>query len=321
MAAGAIGLVSDLIPGGIGHGDLISAGLNVAIVAIGVLIWRLSHLRVLHGRAALLLPLLAMVIVAAEEAGGLLPAATSGIWLVMILVWVGVWHPPKTAAALSPFVAAAYLAPLLAGAPHTQDAIPAVLIVVPVAVMAGETIAHYTDQVRHAEIAWERLLGELSRASTTDELTGVGNRRLGEMLLDAVEPGDAVVILDIDHFKEINDRFGHPEGDQLLRRLGAHLRAALREGDGVARMGGDEFMVVIRDAGPLALDAVSRLIASWREGNPAETLSAGVAVHEPRTRPSVTYAAADGALYMAKRTGRDRALPAEAAGRSGLRAV
>jgi len=79
-------------------------------------------------------------------------------------------------------------------------------------------------------------------------------------------------------------------------------------------MGGEEFMVVMRGAGPEGISTASRLLRSWRESSPLATISAGVAVHRPKARPEATYAAADRALYDAKHAGRDRAVLAEAAG-------
>ena len=313
IAAGAIGLVNDLVPGTVGHGHLTSVALDSLNLAVGVAALALCSRHFMHGWIALLLPVFAMANVAANNAVGVLPPATYGTWFVLILVWVGIWYPPWTVVALAPVTVAAYLAPLLAGAPRSPGAIPAVLLVVPVAVLAGETIAHYTDRVSRAEKARERLLGDLSREIVTDKLTGVGNRRLGEMLLESLEPGDAVAILDVDLFKQVNDRYGHPEGDRLLHRLGADLNQSLRDVDAVARMGGEEFMVVMRGAGQQGVETVSRLLGSWREGSPLTTISAGVAVHMPKTSPEVTYAAADKALYVAKHTGRDRVVMAGAA--------
>ena len=148
----------------------------------------------------------------------------------------------------------------------------------------------------------------LARAdSRTDELTRVGNRRHANVLLASLRPGDGLVIVDLDHFKEVNDTFGHPAGDALLVALADHLQAAVRGGDDVARYGGEEFLLVLRQAGDEALVATDRLLASWRRAHPGVTFSAGVALHTGDTPPSMTLGRADAALYAAKLMGRDRA--------------
>ena len=311
VAAGAIGLWSDVLPWGVGHGNAVSTLLDSLNLIVGIAAILLSKKHVFHGWTGLVLALFAMANVAANNVAGVLPPATYGIWFVLIMVWVGMWYPPGTVAGLSPVIAAAYLIPFYFGAPRAPSAVPAVLLVVPVAVLAGETIAHFADKFRRSEVARERLLKELNRETVTDQLTGVGNRRLGELLLESLEPGDAVAILDVDRFKQVNDAHGHPEGDRLLRQLGSFLDASMRESDSVARMGGEEFMVVMRGAGPDAIDTVSRLIRRWEQRAPLATFSAGVAVHKSRTSPQSTYTAADGALYRAKEAGRDRAVLAD----------
>jgi diguanylate cyclase (GGDEF)-like protein len=284
-------------------------------VAAGTAMVLLRKKCFLHGRVGLLLAVFAMASIAVNIATGVRPPAAYGSYLVLVMVWVGIWYPPWTVVALSPVMACAYLAPLLLGAPRSPGAVPAVLVVVPVAVLAGETIARYTSKLKRAEVARERLLSDLSREVVTDELTGVGNRRLGEMLLESLEPGDAVAILDVDLFKQVNDTYGHPEGDRLLNQLGSFLNASMRgERDAAARMGGEEFMVVMRGAGPEGISTASRLLRMWRESSPLATISAGVAVHRPKTSFQATYAAADRALYDAKQTGRDRAVLADVAG-------
>jgi diguanylate cyclase (GGDEF)-like protein len=313
MAVGAIGTVSDLVPGMVGFGHLPALVLDLFTLAVGLASWRLAQRSFIQGRLSLGLPVLAMTLVAVNNAAGQLPQVTYGTWFVLIFVWVGIWHRPWTAVFLAPVAVGAYLIPLVMGPPPSPYAIPSVLLVIPAAVLTGETVAHYTDKVLRAAAAREQLLADLSRATVTDALTGLGNRRLGEMLLETLEPGDAVAILDLDHFKKVNDSYGHQEGDRLLRQLGDYLSGSLRDSDAVARMGGEEFMLVLRGPGNTAIDIVSRLLASWRTEKPLATMSAGVAVHDHRTPFVATYAAADEALYVAKSGGRDRAISASTA--------
>lgn len=158
-------------------------------------------------------------------------------------------------------------------------------------------------------IAIEHLyvIDELTRATTRDALTGLGNRRHAEDLLQSLQPGDALVLLDLDGFKNVNDTLGHPAGDQVLLDLTAHLRHSLRDSDTSARLGGDEFLIVARraHADPLAL--ATRVVEGWRGREDATTLSAGVALHEGDATAEVTFGRADRALLDAKGAGKDQA--------------
>jgi diguanylate cyclase (GGDEF)-like protein len=165
-----------------------------------------------------------------------------------------------------------------------------------------------------ASLAFERLQATqvLRDASMRDPLTGVGNRRQADALLAQLKPGDAVVLVDLDHFKDVNDRWGHSTGDAVLSDVAHHLDRALRDGDAIARFGGEEFLLVLRQAGAGALAAVDRLAEGWRRTSPVTTFSAGVALHAADTRPEETLIAADAALYRAKGAGRDCARSASA---------
>jgi diguanylate cyclase (GGDEF)-like protein len=155
-----------------------------------------------------------------------------------------------------------------------------------------------------------------------DELTGVCNRRALERqlhaLVDAARaggPGLALLFLDIDHFKAINDTYGHATGDVVLRELARRIGAELRERDGLGRWGGEEFVVLLPDAGIEDARALServrrmvaeRQIAVGAMEVPA-TLSIGLAVFDPiRDDAATLVARADAALYRAKAGGRNR---------------
>lgn len=167
-------------------------------------------------------------------------------------------------------------------------------------------------------------LEEQRREAELDPLTGLlnrrgGDRRLRSALEKMAEAGPVAVILcDADGFKEVNDRYGHATGDELLSGIAGRLRTAIRSGDDVARIGGDEFIIVARvaDEGEAAAIA-QRSIATAAEpfgfrvaGGGAErvTLSAGVAVAYPGgpVEPGSVLAAADRALYAAKAEGGGR---------------
>ncbi len=158
-------------------------------------------------------------------------------------------------------------------------------------------------------IAIEHLfkISELQHEVTRDELTGIGNRKHANTLLDSLEDGDAVILLDLDGFKEINDSQGHAAGDQVLQDLSAHLRRCLRDSDTSARLGGDEFLVVARRAFADPLGVADRILVGWARNGRGTTLSAGVALHDQETATTDTLERADQALYQAKSAGKNRA--------------
>ncbi len=175
-----------------------------------------------------------------------------------------------------------------------------------------------------------RLRATLREQSARDSLTGLFNRRHMEESLDreirrAAREGYGVGVLmaDLDHFKELNDAFGHAAGDEALRRIGHFIAAAVRGEDIACRFGGEEFVVIL----PKASAGDSRRRAeALREGikvlradeptslHPAATMSVGVAAYpEHGTSVAQLIMAADAAMYRAKAAGRDRVVVARGA--------
>jgi diguanylate cyclase (GGDEF)-like protein len=145
----------------------------------------------------------------------------------------------------------------------------------------------------------------LAREAETDALTALPNRRAFFRELAVLAPEDAVLFLDLDHFKKLNDRLGHPEGDEELAAFAATLAEFTRGTDCSARYGGEEFGVIVRGDGERGVDLlVERLRAAWAARG-RTTFSAGAAIHRGGS-PAETLAAADRALYDAKDTGRNR---------------
>jgi diguanylate cyclase (GGDEF)-like protein len=163
----------------------------------------------------------------------------------------------------------------------------------------------------------------------TDELTGANNRRylfrrLAEEITRARQSGKplAVFIFDIDRFKHVNDAFGHPEGDRMLKEISKLAMRTVRDGDLVARLGGEEFAVILpatnsKDAYSIAervRRAVERLVYVSQSGAPVRTtVSCGIALLDDTMQsPSQLLAAADARLLEAKRAGRNQSIAAPA---------
>ena len=159
-----------------------------------------------------------------------------------------------------------------------------------------------------------RSLGEARRQARTDDLTNLPNRRaLLEELAEAesIGPSYALLLIDLDRFKEINDSFGHPVGDRLLRMVGARLSRVLDEEARLSRMGGDEFAVLLRGAdGPTATRVAREMNAVLRDtfvldGMPMH-IEASIGISLAPTHgstPALLLQRADLAMYKAKRAG------------------
>lgn len=154
------------------------------------------------------------------------------------------------------------------------------------------------------------LLAHARRGSELDPLTGVANRRGLDRLLDQAmgDPRDqtgalTVAVLDVDRFKHINDEQGHQAGDRVLTELARRWRASLRQGDTLARVGGDEFVVVLPGCGRSEAEAILQRLRRAADG---VTCSVGCTELQPGDSGSMLIARADMALYEAKRSGRDQ---------------
>jgi diguanylate cyclase (GGDEF)-like protein len=143
----------------------------------------------------------------------------------------------------------------------------------------------------------------VAQDAALDFLTGLPNRQMLSRALGRIQPEDTVIMIDLDHFKAVNDRLGHGEGDRVLRALGRSLTAMVRATERVGRYGGEEFVVILATEG--ADPFLNRLRAEWNRTCPHPvTFSAGVAPARPA--PGRALEAADRAMYRAKQSGRDQ---------------
>jgi diguanylate cyclase (GGDEF)-like protein len=191
--------------------------------------------------------------------------------------------------------------------------------------VAGWMIGRREDMLADRNAELRTLSEQLKLQTVTDALTQVANRRaLDAELSKEVARSDryktklSMVMIDLDHFKDLNDRHGHPAGDEVLKCVARTLERHKRKGDFVARYGGEEFAVLLphanaEDAAAWAERTRVSLAASVIEtnvGSISVTASFGVAAYGPnQATPESITAAADRALYAAKDAGRNQVYP------------
>lgn len=264
-----------------------------------------------------------------------------GFLVVLLAGYVGLrsrWIPVTTAGLVGS--AAAVVAILASELPALEQR--SLMLFVLVANVLGSATAwghersarvHFSDtrRIRNQSLELGRLNRRLRTQALTDTLTGLGNRRALEEAFaslhqrDASADGGAVLLLDLDGFKAINDELGHATGDEVLRRVGSLISASLRATDSGFRIGGDEFCIVmptstVTEAGKLG----QRLARAIRDlGGPLGVLlgcSAGAA--GIRQSDSDVFAAierADALLYFAKASGKDNVqMEGQSVGRESL---
>lgn len=292
------------------------AGVLTAVVAL--LPWRRlvaagTALWVMVAWSLSLVPLI--VLLAVLDGGADSPLV---LLLVLPMVFAAMAYPPRAAVGVGVAMVAGQLTVGLSTV-GTQpgDVIVETTILVMVAVL-GIRIARNHGRVL---LRVSDLADRLDRLARVDELTGCLNRRgfgerLDEEIARAIRAGRPLALLhaDLDHFKGVNDQFGHPAGDRLLAAVGDTLNNLARRSDVVARIGGEEFAVLLPDT-TLAdgREAAERLRQATGEfENPAAiTVSVGVsALPETANTKSALITSADRALYAAKAQGRDQVVSA-----------
>jgi diguanylate cyclase (GGDEF)-like protein len=232
------------------------------------------------------------------------------VWFALPAVTLGFRFEPRgmvfgTAFILVMFAASAVVPDPAAALAHRQTLIAAAALIVSTVILSGALVE--SDRAHR-------------RRSTLDPLTGLFNRnaleqRLGELNGQPCNHEEglshALLLCDLDHFKQVNDRLGHAAGDAVLQDVAYTMRATLRAGDSIYRVGGEEILVVLPGAGrESALEIAERLRAEVRDRRPVGvevTVSIGVAVSEPDfVDTDDLVSRADAALYAAKAAGRDK---------------
>ena len=184
-----------------------------------------------------------------------------------------------------------------------------------------DSLRRSRTEIEAASLALQQQNQLLAKLSVTDSLTGLYNRRkLDEFLTDQIARfrrhghGFSVVMLDIDHFKPLNDRYGHLLGDEVLAQVATILMQSIRNVDFAARYGGEEFVIVLTETDlQAALDTAERIRATVADAaygstdqHIAVTVSAGVAEYREDETADAVIARADRALYQAKDAGRNQ---------------
>jgi len=201
-------------------------------------------------------------------------------------------------------------------------------------VRQGDQLTKQLSESEERIAQLEKFLDDARQEACTDGLTGVANRRAFDLAMramagDAMNEGSqlAFLLVDIDHFKLVNDRWGHAVGDEVLKSIAAALTRTVRGGDVVARYGGEEFAVILPGTGQRGAVTVAEnlrravqqqsLAVEGERGLPSGlppirvTISAGISCYDHGEKLADWLNRADGALYRAKNEGRNRVAFAE----------
>lgn len=287
------------------HGMMMFLVAFAASVVVALPAWRLRW-AALPSRALLVFP--AIVVVTLVAASALVPGVGGeyGSFFLLCFVYVGLTQPPWTSAACAVVALPAWA--------YTEGHFSTPIdIKMPITILLWVLVGELLSQrVRsHARTA-----GVLAVAASTDHLTGLLSRRELDQALGGAAAGDAVVMIDLDRFKRVNDERGHLAGDRVLADFGRTVLSVARSGDVALRYGGDEVLLVLTRAGLAGSETfLDRLRTEWAGAGDRPTFSAGVAVQRTGEVPTETLRRADRALYVAKHGGGDRLEHADAAGR------
>jgi diguanylate cyclase (GGDEF)-like protein len=231
-----------------------------------------------------------------------LGTAFSGL-LTLAFIYLGLYGTRRTVIlALAPAVGAWMLANGVAGGELTG----ATAVRLPIAVVIWASVGVLLSQHTHRVSEQASLLQD---QASRDPLTSLHNRRALAGLSKAASPGDALVLIDLDHFKWVNDKHGHLAGDTVLVEFAALLQDSLRSRDSAVRYGGEEFLLYLPDTTTAQVRIIlDRIHARWAEVSPVTTFSAGAATVTAGQGIIEAMGLADRRLYAAKEGGRNRSV-------------
>jgi len=308
-------LILCLAPGMFGFFLVIRSGLNLQLAD-----------------PALTVPQMVFAIVALAAAYVINPGIRGMLLMIvaLVLIFSAFTLAPRQSRALG-FLAVAVLGVvMLAMASHAPQVFDPLVerihfafaaVVLPVISFLAGDLSAMRSRLKRQKAELQAALARIHKLATRDDLTGLINRRHMEELVElearrALRSGSVpcLCLVDIDHFKRINDQHGHAAGDDVLRLFARHAAAAMRETDVLARWGGEEFLVMLPDTqldeARIGFERMRRLL--WRDqawGDLAHmrvTFSAGLTAWRAGDSLRDALARADTALYQAKAAGRDR---------------
>ena len=266
------------------------------------------------------------------------PMRTSALFPIMVVFAFGAftlrWRQIAflTVLAVSSLVVAVVLRALFPHWVPAQGEVPAIrldinnvlmiVVVLPALAVIAARLSALRRKLHEQREALSQALAEVERLAVSDELTGIANRRSMRFLLERSVSASlreatpfCIAILDLDHFKSVNDSLGHARGDEVLKEFTRRASAQLRSSDTLGRWGGEEFVLVTRgtiDGMCRLLDRIRNAVSHCDNAAGRITFSAGIAQHRPGETGDELLARADVAMYAAKHTGRDRYVVAQA---------
>jgi len=293
------------------HAPIVLAASATCFVLVAVLTIGVPWERLPDGSVLVPVVLTCLGIGLLRHAAGGGPSAFGGL-LLLPVIWQALYGRRFELAATLVAVATTYAVPIIwiGGAAYPEGQWRAAIV----STMTAATVGLVVERLNRLR---EHHLEQASILAGHDELTGLVNRRtVGTLLARSVAPGPGAVLamLDLDHFKQFNDRHGHLAGDLVLTETADAWRSVIREGDTLARWGGEEFVVLFPASTLEQAGAVLTRMAAATPGG--LTFSGGVVrVGEGRTAVEV-LSAADRLLYEAKAEGRNRTLTEDDAPRA-----
>ena len=281
---------------------------------------------------ALTLPQMVFAIVTMAAAYVINPPVRGMLLMIvaLVLVYAAFMLSPRASRALGFFAVTVLGLVMLAMATHAPQTFDPVIerihfafaaVVLPVISMLAGDLSEMRTHLKLQKTELQNALARIHKLATRDDLTGLVNRRHMEEVAvlehrRAMRSGSlpCLCLVDIDHFKRVNDQHGHAAGDEVLRLFARHAAASMRETDVLARWGGEEFLVMLPDTRPdearMGFERLRRLLArdeAWGEhAHMRVSFSAGLTTWRHGEGLRDALARADNALYEAKASGRDR---------------